>query len=152
MTKGYEEGLRFRCSRCGKCCTGEPGTVKVSEPEIRQLAKWTGFNESRFREDYTRSLDDGFTRLRERQDGSCVFYDSRAGCTVYGARPLQCRTYPFWQRNLESSRSWAIEALACPGIGRGDLLSAETIEASSRKDGTLSAARRSRYASDAGHS
>src|SRR5262245_18529291 len=25
----YQDGLEFTCTRCGKCCTGEPGFVSV---------------------------------------------------------------------------------------------------------------------------
>lgn len=55
--------------------------------------------------------------VRERQDGRCVFYDR--GCRVYAARPVQCRTYPFWLRNLRSEAAWRREAARCPGIGTG---------------------------------
>ena len=36
QTKGqqawYSEGLRFECTQCGACCSGEPGYVWVDEP------------------------------------------------------------------------------------------------------------------------
>lgn len=142
MANWYSDGLRFACNRCGRCCTGGPGTVLVDDSEIFRLAELGGFTESRFRKDYTRALDDGRVVLREREDGACVFYDSRQGCTVYEARPRQCTTYPFWQKNLASPSTWATEADACPGIGQGELQSKEVIEAHRRQDGTLSQARK----------
>lgn len=36
----YADGLRFECTRCGHCCTGEPGTVRVYEEEIGTLASF----------------------------------------------------------------------------------------------------------------
>ena len=144
MENWYGEGLRFECSRCGRCCTGDPGTVLVSDPEIARLAALGGFTERRFREDYTRALGDRRVVLREREDGACVFFDARQGCTVYEARPRQCRTYPFWQKNLDSPKAWADEAEHCPGIGQGGRHSESFIEACRRQDGTLSQARTAR--------
>ncbi len=142
MAKWYREGLRFECSRCGRCCTGDPGTVLVDDSEVSQLAKLAGFSESRFRKDYTRTLGDRRVVLRERENGSCVFYDSNQGCTVYEARPRQCRTYPFWQKNVASSEAWVVEADACPGIGQGKLHPEQAIEVHRQRDGTLSQARK----------
>ena len=143
MNKWYAAGLRFSCTQCGKCCTGKPGTVKITEADLHRLAGRGGFSEARFRADYTRQLPDGIIALREREDGACVFCDPSQGCTVYDLRPLQCRTYPFWHTHLESSRAWETAAQGCPGIGQGDLHSADEIEATGRNDGTVSAARRS---------
>jgi Fe-S-cluster containining protein len=62
--------------------------------------------------------------LRERANYDCVFW--KDGCSVYEARPLQCRTYPFWPSLLESRRAW--DAMGCPGMGKGELHSREEIE------------------------
>ena len=35
----YREGLRFECIRCGGCCTGFPGTVRVTNEEIEEIWK-----------------------------------------------------------------------------------------------------------------
>ena len=34
----YSEGLRFECTQCGACCSGEPGYVWVDEAEIAAMA------------------------------------------------------------------------------------------------------------------
>ena len=54
----------------------------------------------------------------------CVFLDretlpGKAICRVYRSRPQQCRTWPFWNENLESPRRWAEAGRICPGIDRG---------------------------------
>ncbi|HQB07393.1 MAG TPA: hypothetical protein PK712_06015, partial [Rectinema sp.] len=49
------------------------------------------------------------------------------GCSVYPARPVQCKTYPFWETILENEQSWIEEAKYCPGIGKGPLISSNTI-------------------------
>ncbi len=34
----YQDGLAFTCTQCGKCCTGDPGFVWVTDEEIAALA------------------------------------------------------------------------------------------------------------------
>ena len=46
----------------------------------------------------------GRVTLRERANGECVFWDRQAGCTVYPARPAQCRTWPFWESVTEIAK------------------------------------------------
>lgn len=29
----FDAGIRFECRRCGACCTGDPGIVRVNERE-----------------------------------------------------------------------------------------------------------------------
>jgi len=43
----------------------------------------------------------------------CVFLDSRARCTIYPVRPLQCRQFPFWP-HLKRDISGLKEE--CPGV------------------------------------
>src|SRR5262249_16502320 len=38
----YQNGLRFRCTRCGHCCTGDPGNVWVNDREIAAIAEHRG--------------------------------------------------------------------------------------------------------------
>jgi Fe-S-cluster containining protein len=64
--------------------------------------------------------------LKEKSDYDCIFWKS--GCSVYAARPLQCRAFPFWRSILHSSDSWNMAKTGCPGMGRGALVTRETIE------------------------
>ena len=116
----YKDGLRFRCTRCGKCCTGEPGYVWVNEAELR------GESVEQVTALYTRLASRGRT-LREKANGDCVFFDRQAGCTVYEVRPRQCRTWPFWESNVATPETWKHTCEICPGSGRGELISAEEI-------------------------
>lgn len=121
----YREGLRFECTQCGDCCTGEPGHVWVDADEIRVLATFLGVSTSQFRRRYVRRARNR-NSLTEKPNGDCVFYDR--GCTVYPARPGQCRSFPFWPQNLRSSRSWDEVEKECPGAGRGRLYPLEEIQ------------------------
>jgi hypothetical protein len=132
----YQDGLRFACTRCGNCCGGEPGTVRVSDAEIEVLAREVGLADAEFRAAFTRRLPRGEVSLRERGDGTCVLYDPRRGCTVYAKRPRQCRTWPFWRSVVHSPERWAEEAESCPGMNRGPLHDPAWIERTLQDDGT----------------
>jgi uncharacterized protein len=123
----YADGLNFTCTRCGHCCTGEPGFVWVNDDEVRALAAFRGEPLEEVLGLYTRR--EGGTRrsLKEKANGDCVFYDRETGCTVYPVRPRQCRTWPFWECNTHRPEAWAKAAVDCPGMNRGELIPAEEI-------------------------
>jgi len=122
----FQDGLRFTCTQCGKCCTGAPGVVWVDEEEIQKLAAFRGEVVREFVSLHTRKVRGGVS-LRERVNGDCVFYDKTRGCTVYPVRPKQCRTWPFWDTNMESPETWAHAESVCPGSGEGELIPVEEI-------------------------
>lgn len=122
----YAEGLRFTCTRCGNCCTGEPGFVWVGDDEVEAIAEFRGEPVAEVLGLYTRR--EGLRRsLKEKASNECVFYDPAAGCTIYPVRPRQCRTWPFWESNTKTPGDWARTAAECPGCNRGDLIPAEEI-------------------------
>jgi uncharacterized protein len=122
----YQDGLRFTCTRCGACCTGEPGYVWVNEEEIAAIAELRGEPIEEVRALYTRKTPRGAT-LREQANGDCVFYDREEGCVIYPVRPRQCRTWPFWESNVEDEEAWEETCRICPGSGQGELIPAEEI-------------------------
>src|SRR4051794_15663334 len=98
----YQDGLRFECTQCGACCTGAPGVVWVRADDIARIAATLGTSPEEVRRLHTRSVGRR-TTLTERENGDCTFFDSKTRrCTIYAARPPQCRTWPFWNSNLES--------------------------------------------------
>ncbi len=122
----YSDGLSFTCTRCGKCCTGEPGYVWVTDEEIAAIATFLGEPVEQVRGLYTRKAK--FSRtLREKADGDCVFYERDKGCTIYPVRPPQCRTWPFWESNVKTPEAWQATEAICPGSGQGELIPAEEI-------------------------
>jgi Fe-S-cluster containining protein len=122
----YQDGLRFRCTRCGNCCTGEPGHVWVNAEELATIAEHRGEPVEEVVALYTYVGYRGRS-LREKGNGDCVFYDRQAGCTIYSVRPRQCRTWPFWESNVRSPAAWERTCKVCPGSGRGDLIPPEEI-------------------------
>lgn len=122
----YEDGLRFRCTRCGACCTGSPGFVWVNAEELADIAEYRGETVEEVTALYTRLGHRGRT-LRDKANSDCVFYDREQGCTIYPVRPRQCRTWPFWESNVVTPEAWEKTCNICPGSGKGDLISAEEI-------------------------
>ena len=75
----FAEGLQFECTRCGNCCTGSPGSVRVSREEIELLAKDFNLKPKEFRARFTRRLPDGAISLIEKPNRDCVFWDQERG-------------------------------------------------------------------------
>ncbi len=122
----YQDGLRFSCTQCGKCCGGAPGYVWVNAEEVRAIAEFRGEPVEEFRDRFTRPVGIRHS-LRERPDGECVLYDKSVGCTVYPVRPRQCRTWPFWETNVKTPENWQHTCEICPGSGQGELIPVEEI-------------------------
>jgi uncharacterized protein len=122
----YKDGLSFTCTRCGHCCTGEPGFVWVEDDDLAAIAAQRGETLDEVKALYTRWTDRGRT-LREKSNGDCVFFDRKEGCTVYAVRPPQCRTWPFWESNVATPEAWQRTCEVCPGSGQGELISVEEI-------------------------
>ncbi len=130
----YRDGLRFECTRCGRCCRGA-GNVWLSDEEIRALAAHCEEDEETFRARATRRAGKRGVVLRAQRNQDCLFYDRSRGCTVYELRPRQCRTYPFWRANLADRETWEAEGRSCPGLGDGPLHTREAIDALANDDG-----------------
>lgn len=122
----YRDGLAFTCTRCGACCTGGPGYVWVSAEEIEDLARFRGEKLPAFSKKFVRRVGDRHS-LIECPGGDCIFWNTQEGCTVYLARPVQCRTWPFWPENVETPEDWQRTTAVCPGSGQGRSYKAEQI-------------------------
>ena len=124
----YSDGLRFKCTGCGDCCTGAPGFVWVTNDEIAKLAAGIKVEVDFFEKNYVRRV--GIRKsLVEFPNGDCVFFDNESRrCQVYEVRPRQCRTWPFWDSNLKSPEAWKETCETCPGSGTGKLYQLNEIE------------------------
>jgi uncharacterized protein len=111
----FANGLRFKCTECGKCCTGSSGSVYLSPADIIRLAAFFQIPAGRFVRRYTR-IEKGHRVLIDSPGSTdCVFLRDKT-CTVYEARPTQCRTYPWWLVNIQDPQSWQETAAVCEGI------------------------------------
>jgi hypothetical protein len=124
----FKDGLRFKCTGCGDCCTGAPGFVWVTNAEIEALAAKVQMDVEEFEQRYVRLV--GVRKsLVEFDNGDCVFFDNDTRkCKVYDARPRQCRTWPFWDSNVRTPEAWEDTCSVCPGSGKGKLYSLGEIQ------------------------
>jgi len=114
----YAHGLHFNCTQCGNCCSGGPGYVWLTTAEMQQIADFLQLPFDTFTKKYVRHLRGNYS-LTERPDYDCIFLRRAGGksmCSIYSVRPAQCRTWPFWEQNLESPQHWANAAGRCPGM------------------------------------
>ncbi len=123
MTKNrrgfIEDGLRFGCLQCGRCCTGEPGAIYVTDKEIDEVADHLGMCRSEFVRRCLKKMGGRYSiRDIPRSNWACMFF-SEGKCDIYPIRPIQCRTWPFWPENLTSDSMWSRTSKDCPGIGSG---------------------------------
>lgn len=121
-----KDGVRFECQGSGKCCTsrGSHGFIYVSLKDRKVFAKYFKLTTGEFTKRYC-SKTNGWYHLSE-SEGDCRFLKGKS-CSVYEARPIQCRTWPFWPEHL-NARAWKKEiADFCPGVGKGRHYSAEEI-------------------------
>ena len=125
--KLYQDGIRFECTGCGECCRSRHGYgyIYVTLAERRRLAQHLGLTTRAFTLQYCAKTD-GVFHLRD-PASDCQFLEG-SRCTVYTARPRQCRSWPFWPENM-NAKTWSSEVKRdCPGIGIGRLYTAQEIE------------------------
>jgi len=135
----YAAGLAFECGQCGRCCAGpEEGNIWVSEDEIFAIANHLNISIEQMQKIYIRKSGWRLNIIEDRQTNDCIFLkpgsDGSKGCSIYGVRPAQCRTWPFWKINLATPNSWCNAGQRCPGINHGKKFTLEEIEA--RRDAT----------------
>lgn len=124
----YADGLRFECTGCGQCCTGAPGYIWVSGEEIQQIAQFLNFSIEEFSERYLRRVKGRLSLLELPKTFDCIFLKDKK-CQIYSVRPIQCRTFPWWPKNLKSEKEWRDAARFCEGIrAEAPLIPLETIE------------------------
>lgn len=122
----WSDGVRFECQGSGKCCVsrGEYGYVYLTLLDRKRLASFLNIPTRDFTRKYCHQHE-GWFYLKD-QGEQCRFLKNRR-CTIYEARPTQCRTWPFWPENMKA-KAWKIEVENyCPGVGKGKLFSANEI-------------------------
>lgn len=126
----YQEGLRFKCTQCGKCCTGSPGFVWITQEDIQEMARFLAISPQEFIELYTRRAHGRLALLEKSISYDCIFLKNKKECQLYGSRPKQCRQFPWWPGNLESKKNWEEAARECEGINHPEapLISFKKIE------------------------
>ena len=98
---------QFRCSGCGECCRWT-GAVLLEGFDLPRLAAHLGLSEQEFIDRHTRLAPSRRQlALLDQADGSCAFLEGDR-CSIYAARPEQCRTFPY---------AWSVQE-GCPELDK----------------------------------
>jgi Fe-S-cluster containining protein len=109
--------IGFECLRCGDCCVGADNSVVVFPFEIRKILASTGFVwldavEPPIIGDWDSHGNFHTLEWRIKKDGESCKFHSAAGCKIYQARPILCKTYPFY---LDEG---TLRCSECRGLGK----------------------------------
>jgi len=112
---GFEPSACDSCS--GNCCIGESGYIWINKTEIENLAQHLNKTIEEVRLKYLKRIGYKFSIIENQLSKSnyaCVFFDlEKRQCSIYEARPIQCRTFPFWDYFKENEKEVYEE---CPAI------------------------------------
>lgn len=129
MKTWWEKGIQFECQGSGKCCTshGEFGFVFLTRKDRARFAKHLGISTIAFTRKYCDKMGEAFHLKEDPKNPDCMFLKNKR-CSVYEARPTQCRTWPFWPEVMPA-KAWKKEVVSfCPGVGKGKIWSVEEIK------------------------
>ena len=132
----FKNGIKFQCQGSGNCCVSRNsyGYVYLSIKDIKRFSKYFNISIKGFKLKYCQTTD-GFIHLSEKNNlnGKCIFLKNNR-CTVYKSRPSQCRTWPFWNENM-NAKVWNSDiAINCPGIGKGKKINSVKIKKLLKRD------------------
>lgn len=128
-SKFWSQGIQFQCQGSGNCCVsrGGYGYVYLTKTDRRRLAKKLGISAPSFTKLFCEQ-EGGIWKLKNGTTDDCLFLKDKR-CSVYEARPTQCRTWPFWPEVL-NAKTWNGEVKTfCPGVGKGKTWSKQEVEA-----------------------
>lgn len=106
------------CSSCeGNCCIGESGYIWINQQEIKRLSDLLKISIDEVKTKYLKKINYKYS-IKEKQlstdNFACVFFNTDLKqCSIYDARPNQCRTFPFWDYFKENEKEVYEE---CPAI------------------------------------
>ncbi|QKJ23727.1 YkgJ family cysteine cluster protein [Poseidonibacter lekithochrous] len=117
--EGYPYGFDpSGCEACGgNCCIGESGYIWINPKEIEFLSKHLNITLDEVRIKFLEKKGYKYS-IKEIQldvnNYACTFFDlEKKQCSIYEARPIQCRTFPFWEYFKENVNEVYKE---CPAI------------------------------------
>jgi len=117
-----KEGFKYAfnpaaCASCeGRCCTGESGYIWITPAEMQSVADLLGLEFNEFTSKFVKKVGYKYSLVENKigDNYECVFFDSqKKQCSIYEARPKQCRTFPFWDSFKDDVDEVVKE---CPGI------------------------------------
>jgi len=115
--------VRFSCIACGRCCSTGPN-VSLTIFDVCRIAKYMGVNWRDLRGKYVIALIADIIpvpALRGLGDvcAFLVFENGLPRCSVYPARPMRCRLYPFLPASPSKLGVLYLDEM-CLGVGESE--------------------------------
>jgi Fe-S-cluster containining protein len=115
----YPTNIRWTCIRCTNSCSdiaGHKRIILLTSRDIRRITDATRLDPKEF--SVSARVPAPYEKRMKKRDGKCIFLRG-SGCSIYKARPLICRFYPFC---ISSSGAQELQIgvdLKCSGMGNG---------------------------------
>jgi len=93
------ESPPLSCLKCPSLCCKLAGYVEVRRADIRRLAKHLGLTVREFEAKHIVEKTRKGEKLIKASDVTCQFLGDDRRCTVYSARPRDCREYVCWDQH-----------------------------------------------------
>jgi len=93
------ESPPLSCLKCPSLCCKLAGYVGVRRADIRRLAKHLGLTVREFEAKHIVEKNRKGEKLIKTADTTCQFLGDDRRCTVYPARPRDCREYVCWDQD-----------------------------------------------------
>ena len=132
--------MRFKCVKCASCCKDKNVIVTLTHLDIIRLADFLNCDGRELLRNYLSFYQanhqlieklvfpaletyrgKAILGLRKRNDGTCVFLEGNL-CSIYPARPMICRTFPFTFSIENGLLRYGLTIKAkkdCKGLGKG---------------------------------
>jgi Fe-S-cluster containining protein len=130
----YEDGVRFKCTSCGKCCTGKGGVVFLSMEEAKNISNFLKITLEDLISTYCRKIEGKLILKDAENTDTCIFLKNKQ-CQIYQHRPTQCKAFPYWPSIMRSKKNWEKEKNSCEGIDHpeGEIIDLKKIQENLQK-------------------
>ena len=149
MIAAFRRGVRFECSRCGKCCSSLSSQVQLTLAEARRISARLGLSLAEFLKrrcrvslhtagDREHSVEVPTITLKTTRAGHCPFLTGSGECGIHEVKPLFCAHAPFVRDVADGGELlWQAIAASCPGVGSGSLYRPSHIKQMLRREKAL---------------
>jgi Fe-S-cluster containining protein len=115
----YPANLRWICVRCTNSCRdllGRRRNILLTPNDIKRITDAAKLTAQEFSISSRSPVP--YNRMMKKRGGRCFFLQG-SRCSIYGARPLVCRFYPFFLRPAGDDAFEIGFDPSCSGMGKG---------------------------------
>lgn len=94
--------LGFSCKGCGTCCK-EKGYIFFNKSDISKASKYLDITSLIFISKYLDYDDSLGYHIKVDDKNRCHFLDKNDKCLIHKAKPIQCKTFPYWKEYTDKN-------------------------------------------------